>query len=407
MLPLQGVRAMKIALYVPSWPAVAAPNGIVTYASHLVPALRRLGHEVFVLTPAAGDPRDSHTVDLKRFWPKRGFLDKAASIVGRRTAPTDPVEPAIVGAVRDLVARHRIDVFEIEESFGWSYTLSRLRLVPVVVRLHGPSFLSEAFDRPRNESKIAREGLALRHATYVTACTADVLGAVQRHYGLTLSQSRVVPNPIAAVPEAETWRGEASDANKLLFVGRFDKLKGGDIVLRAFERIATGSARASLTFVGPDRGVESPDLRRSSFRQFVLDNISESARSRIDFRGPMSHAEVMSLRPQHSVTIVASRYESQSYALMEAMSYGCPVVATAAGGTPQILTDRRNGLLVPPDDAPAMAAACQTLLGDRALAAKLGRQAWLDCRDRYDTEKIAKQMVRAYEDAIAAAKVRN
>ena len=59
---------MKIALLVPSWPPGFSANGIVTYASQLVPALRRLGHEVFVLTAckATGDD-DPYTIDLRGF----------------------------------------------------------------------------------------------------------------------------------------------------------------------------------------------------------------------------------------------------------------------------------------------------------------------------------------------------
>ena len=59
---------MKIALHVGSWPTGLIANGIDTYASQLVPALRRLGHEVFVLTAnKAADHRDPYTIDLRSF----------------------------------------------------------------------------------------------------------------------------------------------------------------------------------------------------------------------------------------------------------------------------------------------------------------------------------------------------
>ena len=58
---------MKIAIYVPSWPPGSSANGIVTYAAQLVPALRKLGHEVFVITSnfTATTP-DAYTVDLNK-----------------------------------------------------------------------------------------------------------------------------------------------------------------------------------------------------------------------------------------------------------------------------------------------------------------------------------------------------
>jgi len=394
---------MKIALYVPSWPAGVVPNGIVTYASYLVPALRQLGHEVFVLTYAAGEPSDPYTIDLKRFSRKFSVLDRARSLLSPETAPISLTSIAIVRAIRELVAKQRIDVFEIEESFGWSYSVSRLRLIPVVVRLHGPWFLSGNFDQLRNENKIAWEGRGIRHATYVTTGSAETLNAVKRYYGLDLSLSRVIPNPIEPAREREIWRGDACSTESILFVGRFDKIKGGDVVLRAFERLATMFPNAMLTFVGPDRGIGRVDGQKIFFRRFIQENIPEGVRSRINFRGQVGHAEVMSLRTQNNIAIIAARYETQGYAVMEAMSRGCPLVATAVGGIPEFVKDRRNGLIVPSDDEDAMAAACKELLENKVLAAKIGRQAWLDCRKLYDPENVAKQMVSVYQDAIAAA----
>jgi glycosyltransferase involved in cell wall biosynthesis len=112
----------------------------------------------------------------------------------------------------------------------------------------------------------------------------------------------------------------------------------------------------------------------------------------------------MSVRARHFLTIIASRYEVQGYVLMEAMSLGSPIVATAVGGIPEFITSRRNGLLVPAQDPAAMAAACKTLLENRPLAAQYGRQAWLDCRESYGVEKIANQTISVYEEAIDAAK---
>ena len=71
-------RSMKIALYVPSWPPGETASGIVTYASHLVPALLTLGHEVFKLTfHKDRDDLDPHTIDLYRFATKQRLWDRA------------------------------------------------------------------------------------------------------------------------------------------------------------------------------------------------------------------------------------------------------------------------------------------------------------------------------------------
>jgi glycosyltransferase involved in cell wall biosynthesis len=87
-----------------------------------------------------------------------------------------------------------------------------------------------------------------------------------------------------------------------------------------------------------------------------------------------------------------------SNALLEAMATARPVVATAVGGTPEVVTDGTSGLLVPADDATAIASAVARLLDDGALAARLGAAARQTVEARYG----AKTMVRRLEAVYAA-----
>ena len=395
---------MRIALYVHSWPPGSTANGVVTYASQLVPALRRLGHDVFVLTShKSASDGDPYTIDLQLFVSTPTIWARAINFA-RGTAGLDAGSSVIASAVRKAVATHGIDVFEIEESFGWGLSVSHLRLLPVVIRLHGPWFLTGGMFDPyvrknENRRRIKLEGRAIQQAQFVTAPSAAVLQAAKKHYGLSLTASQVISNPLDAPNESEIWN-VSCDTNKLLFVGRFDALKGGDLVLRTFGALAASYPKLRLTFVGPDNGIKLADGNIYSFDQFVRSSLPRSCWSRIEYCGAVSHAEVMSLRREHFVTIVASRQEIFSYAVLEAMSLGCPLVATAVGGVPELIIAQRNGLLVPSENVEAMTAACHLLLQDHALASRLGRQAWRDCHDFYRSDNIAKRTVEAYEQAI-------
>ncbi len=75
--------------------------------------------------------------------------------------------------------------------------------------------------------------------------------------------------------------------------------------------------------------------------------------------------------------------EPFSVSLLGAMSTGLPTIATTAGGTPEAIVDGENGLLVPPDDAPALAEAMARLMQEPDLASRLGRQAAEDVRIRW------------------------
>jgi glycosyltransferase involved in cell wall biosynthesis len=398
---------MKIALYAPSWPPGSAPNGIVTYTSHLAPALRRLGHQVYVLTFNNVGATDPFTIDLKKFGTGRSFRDRLTWRFAPARGSFDAVTGAIAAAISELVARNEIDVFEIEESFGWSLPLSQRKLLPVVVRLHGPWILTGRFndagdDNFINRGKAEREGQAIAGAQCVTANCDDTLSFVKKHYGLSLLGSRVIPTPIDAVAEEDRWSLDRCKKDSMLFIGRFDKLKGGDLVLQMFAELADSYPDLTLTFVGPDKGIKEPDGTVLKFEEFVTRNVPERLRGRIDFRGLMKHADLMALRAKHFVTVIAAQYDTMGYMLLEPMSFGCPIVSTAVGGIPEVIKDRHNGLLVPSQDVAAMADACRTLLDDPQLAVRLGHQAWEDCRTLYAPDNVAQQTVAAYQAAIDA-----
>jgi glycosyltransferase involved in cell wall biosynthesis len=404
---------MNIAIYVPSWPPGFAPNGIVTYASYLVPALRQLGHQVFVLTyQKTVEDSDPYTIDLQRFAPSAKLWHRAASWLAPESTPFELVTSNIIRALRDLLTKYNIDVLEMEESFGWSFAISRLNMLPVLVRLHGPWFLNGQFDdsnsgRAANIQRQQAEGRAIECADFVTAPAAEVLATVREHYGLKLAATRVISYPIVSAQESAIWEIHECNPNSILFVGRFDEHKGGDLVLRAFAELGNSQPGLTFVFVGPDNGVRSSDGKVLRYEQFVRTKLPVWFQSRTEFRGPLTHADVMSIRTKCFATIFASRYEVVGYTILEAMSLGCPLVATAVGGVPELIEDERNGLLVPSQDVTAMAAACRALLRDPSLAARLGRQAWEDCRTFHDPHILAKQTVDAYQEAVEVFRSRS
>ena len=98
------------------------------------------------------------------------------------------------------------------------------------------------------------------------------------------------------------------------------------------------------------------------------------------------------------MVVLPSLSEGMSNAVMEAMAAGRPIVATGVGGTPELLRDR--GMLVPPGDPPALAAAIEQLLADPARAAALGQRAraWSLAHLRQD--QMVDEHVRIYSDLL-------
>lgn len=392
---------MKIALYVPAWPAGSSPNGIVTYASYVVPALRELGHEVYVLTSnVATSASDPYVVDLSQFAPHGGRWERLWSRICGRSLDSglaDRIESAL-RRLRDTVG---IDVLEIEESFGWSARLCSAGIVPVIVRLHGPWFLTGTFDtalRGNFSDRIEGEGLGIARASMITSPSAAGLDAVRQEYGLALTNAKVIPNPIKTVVLGSEWSFDQCDRDRILYVGRFDLLKGADLVLEAFRRLAASRPTLRLTFVGPDKKI-TRGTQEHSLDQFIA-NYLPDIQSKVDYLGVVHSDDLIRLRRQHLFTIVASRFEMFSYAVAEAMAMGCPIVASAAGGIPELISDGKNGLLFEPGNVESLVKACETFLRDTRLLSQVGLRARQFSERQLSPVFLAKETEKAYSTAI-------
>ncbi|WP_316204880.1 MULTISPECIES: glycosyltransferase family 4 protein [unclassified Bradyrhizobium] len=389
---------MKISLYVPAWPPGQSANGIVTYAATLVPALRRLGHDVYILTSYFLDSApDEYTIDLRSIDIQPSIF---ARLIGRLSPERfiyDQFTTRLTIALSQLKKEKDIDIFEIEDSFGWGLRLAEKNIVPVTIRLHGPWFLNGRFGHNAGtmRTRIAREGQALAVASLVTSPSAAVLSEVQYFYATPLKHARVIPNPINISPDSARWTLGLSDTRRILFVGRFDRRKGGDLIISAFINLAQLYPDLRLTFVGPDDGIV--DSRNGSRVLFNEHPIPSAVRARIDFLGQQSSSQIANLRTKHLFTIVASQFEILPYSVLEAMSYGSPIIASKVGGIPELIRHEENGLLFESGNVSALVSACRRLIEDNALAAKLGARARVDCAGTYNPLLVAEQTIAAYQ----------
>jgi glycosyltransferase involved in cell wall biosynthesis len=201
--------------------------------------------------------------------------------------------------------------------------------------------------------------------------------------------------------DGAAWRRELADRSHVLFVGRFDELKGGDLMLLAFRSLALRNPGLRLTLVEPDSGVEHAG-RHVKLREYVAALIPKSVAERIEYCGVLPEAAIRKLGSEAFVTVVASRYDNFPNTVLEAMAFGCSLVAIAVGGIPELLQNEHNGLLVLPGAPELIALACERLPSDPPIASKLAAQARADCSARYDPRRIAEETLGAYQAAIDA-----
>lgn len=398
-MPFEALRAMELAtaplrigLLTPAWPGRSSANGIATAVAHLAAGLEAIGHEVTIL---------AHYVDGPHDHPRVVVLDDPGMTLAERLlfriAPDrvqkQSVVKLIVSAARKAIAEHKIEVVMVEETHGWAGDVRRKLPVPVVVTLHGPWWLHRTKpgvpDGRAGARREAQEATGLRQVDGIIAPSQDVWDRTAAEWGLPDVPCKVIGNPVS-FGEVTDLAASVPDPH-LLFVGRFDRIKGGDLVIEAFKRIAAAHPTCRLTFVGPDPGIPQPDGTELTLAK-VHQALPEALRNRISILGIRTRDEIVSLRRKFPITLIASRYETFGVALIEAMAAGSAVVATCVGGCAEIVRDGETGLLVPPESPEALAAACLRLLADRPLARRLGEAARRDIRSRFAPEVIARQV---------------
>jgi glycosyltransferase involved in cell wall biosynthesis len=178
---------------------------------------------------------------------------------------------------------------------------------------------------------------------------------------------------------------------ELLFVGRLVERKGVHLLLDALARRADGPP-VVLHVVG-----DGPERARLQERAEAL-GLGAAA----IFHGFVSRAELERRLAACDAFVLPAVVDAKGdteglgVVLLEAMAYGKPVVASAAGGIVDIVRDGRNGLLVPPGDAGALAGALRRLMGDTARAAEMGAAGREDVRAGFSWEVIVDRLVEVY-----------
>ena len=382
----------------PAWPPAANSNGIVTYVAGIRAGLSAQGIESSVFANRMdANEADDDLIDVTHFKPP-ALLDaahRAHEFLTRKSAMAWRLGRRIGAAVRETHRSTPLCLLEMEETFGAAWYVRRMCPVPLVVRLHGPWLaVGPAMGVARDSRSLERErleGLAILAADAVSSPSRYSLERVREHYGIELPDAVVIPNPVARLAPEHQWRIERCDRRSILFVGRFDRLKGGDLVIDAFRIVARERPEAELLFVGPDRGLLNETGSVQSLPEYVHARLTPDVAARVRMLGHQSPALIRNLRQRSLVAVVASRFENFPMTVLEALGCGSPLVAASVGGIPEIVTGESNGLLFAGGDSGELARQLLRIFGDPGLARSIGETGVRDAEVRFAPAVVARQ----------------
>ena len=407
---------MRIGLISYEYPPQQGLGGVGTYMFRLAGALGRAGHEVHVIAgPSDRSPVPQPNVRLHRVAARYDVKSENVAVkwlywqgVARTMGWMHPLiwhwikwDLASYDAIREIDSVAPLDLVECPEHAANGWMAGKIHRWPIVMRMHCPWELFVRINRfPFNPMNRVLAYLERRTAR----CYADCVTVPSRAMKNVVDRTWELRRPPIIFPNFMDF-GERQhelpplsreDQPHILCIGRIEPLKGQDTLARAFALIAPRYPKARLVIIGPDRWPG-----KLTFAQILPRIVPDpEIRSRIDLPGAVPLDTISQMLRAARLSVISSRgFESFSYAALEALAAGRPVIATSTGALPEIVEHEKSGLIVPAGDVPAMAQAMDRLLSDRRLSERLAAAGFETARQRCHTPFVLPQILRCYEEA--------
>lgn len=373
---------MKIALVSPyDW---LTPGGVNNHIDRAARGYAERGHDVHIAAPSSGPVDD----------PRVYVAGRPTSVPASGSVARIALDPFVGWRMAEYLGQHRFDVVHVHEPLMPTLPIHALRHS----RTANPNVVNVGtFHAHReNGNRLYGYGRGLLKRWYgeldgkiaVSPPAARFVSAYFRGF------YNIIPNGV----DLERWNDPAikpipefdDGMLNILYVGRAEKRKGLDVLLRAFTMVNARQWNTRLLVVGPD------SRRRRRLQSHVEQN---NQRGVVFIDGPSDADLPRWHRTAHVFCSPATGNESQGIVLLEAMAAGLPVVASNIDGYASVITHGVDGILTRPRDSMALANALSALVRDADARASLGRAGQLRAQS-YSWGRVTQRILSYYERLI-------
>jgi len=404
-------------------------GGIAGYVIEMARALHNAGHEVHVLT----HPYEGLSVGASTYLsgirvhavrpqttkpPRRDHSNPArfsmADVPGAYFCHATWCAMAVHEKLLELHAQHPFDYIETPDYRGEGYwviraarTLNAYSGAVIGVRLHAAHHVVTELDKDPimtvDRAHIAHmERWCIANADLVLSASSAMLRRACDGLGGDLqpesAQRRAVVRLPLQLPVASTHPTPHARPT-VLYTGRIQYLKGVDTLTCAAVKLIEEGIDADFLFVGADT---KTGRWGGSMLEQIRRSIPQRHLSRFEFRPAVPSSQIPSLIGSAAVCVFPSRFESFSYACVEAMARGAAIVVSDGGSLPELVTHEKHGLVFSAENTDACAANIRRLLIDHHLADRLRKNAIERAAELCEPERIADEVLQC---VLSAARI--
>ncbi len=373
---------MKIALLSFEYPPETGFGGIGTYMWYQARGLAKLGHEVHVLAGATEptELRESEHDGVRVFRFRQENDTRTLRLLAKFKLwwTKNRLENGInmAAGLRTLLERTPYDIVEMPECGGEGLRINGKLGLPTLIKFHSPAKLIMGTYDVRKADHVAcgmLEQRAIDRATAFTSCSKFLADEVRGKLGVR-RPVEVIYNGIdldlfdaGEQLDARERFGIPKDRPMIFFAGRLEPRKGIH-VMKDVAAALLAKHEVAFVFAGDD-------LFQYAEKEMKPYLAAQDLRGSYHFLGRLDLVGVRSCLRQADLFVIPSLWENCPYSCLEAMAAGRAIVASDAGGLPELVTDGETGLVAPVEDAAATLACLERLIEDRALCERLGNNA--------------------------------
>lgn len=395
---------LRICLVSFEYPLEITHGGIGTYTYYLSHALARKGHEVHVVTISRDYRRNYVDKDVNVYALKHRQLIRTEGFWNYLIHSFD-----VYKAVKQLIKRNSIEIVECPTGYVEGFILSQFKVLPVIVKCHGlPWLIMPRFAAHGKPLSIMNEQIMammqksmIESADKLTSPSAALSRIISKQYDL---RAEVVSNGIDLqefneVKDPSSFRQQYSigESNPvILYLGRFSKIKGIEILVRTIPRVLEAFPEAFFVFVGRDK----PKTRETTYQQWIRQTLGKSQRKNVIFTGYLDGVRKIRAIQASNFLVVPSTWETFPYVCLEAMACGKPVIGSKVGGMKEIINHGENGFMFAPHSDSELAGYIKCLLNDDLKRRKMGELARRTVEKKFSYEIMADKTIQLYREVV-------